>query len=57
LKILALRHQLGARRRPVKRPKLTAADRFFRAELSRFWIGWRSALVIVKPETVVEWHR
>jgi transposase InsO family protein len=25
--------------------------------LSRFWTGWRSALVIVKPETVIAWHR
>jgi len=23
----------------------------------RLWRGWRSALVIVKPETVVAWHR
>jgi hypothetical protein len=21
------------------------------------WSGWRSALVIVKPETVIAWHR
>jgi len=25
--------------------------------LSRVWQDWRSALVIVKPETVVAWHR
>ena len=25
--------------------------------LSRLWNGWRSALVIVKPETVIAWHR
>jgi len=24
---------------------------------SRFWHDWRSALVIVKPETVVAWRR
>jgi hypothetical protein len=41
----------------VKRPKLTAADRFLWARLSRYWTGWRSALVIVKPETVIAWHR
>jgi hypothetical protein len=43
--------------RSVKRPKLTAADRFLWTRLSRFWTGWRSALVIVKPETVIDWHR
>jgi len=41
----------------VKRPKLTAGDRYLWARLSRFWTGWRSALVIVKPETVLALHR
>jgi transposase InsO family protein len=41
----------------VKRPKLTSADGFLWAQLSQFWGGWRSALVIVKPETVIGWHR
>jgi transposase InsO family protein len=36
---------------------VTAADRFLWARLSRFWTGWRSALVIVKPETLIAWHR
>jgi putative transposase len=25
--------------------------------LSRIWTGWRSAIVIVRPETVIAWHR
>jgi putative transposase len=54
---LALRHQLGILRRSVKRPKLTAADRLFWAWLCEVWSDWRSALVIVKPETVIAWHR
>ena len=57
LEVLALRHQLNVLQRSVKRPKLTSADRFLWARLSRFWSGWRSALVIVKPETVIAWHR
>jgi len=57
LEILALRHQLCVLQRSVKRPKLTPADRFFWARLSQFWMAWRSALVIVKPETVIGWHR
>jgi len=55
---LALRHQIGVlQRSAMKRPKLTAADRFLWARLSAVWAGWRSALVIVRPETVIAWHR
>ena len=54
---LALRHQLGVLRRSVRRPKLTAADRLFWAWLCEVWSDWRSALVIIKPETVIAWHR
>jgi putative transposase len=57
VEIPALRHQLGVLQRSVKRPKLTAPDRFFWACLSKVWTDWRSALVIVKPETVIAWHR
>src|SRR5579864_5582097 len=55
---LALRHQIGVLRRSAKKqPKLTVADRVFWAWLSGAWADWRSALVIVKPETVIAWHR
>src|SRR6516164_2753907 len=57
IEVVALRHQLSVLQRSVQRPKLTAADRFLWARLSRFWTDWRSALVIVKPETVIAWHR
>ncbi|MEK7405822.1 MAG: hypothetical protein AAB225_12000 [Acidobacteriota bacterium] len=57
LENLALRHQLGVLHRSVKRPKLTAADRLFWAWLREVWGGWRSALVIVKPETIIAWRR
>jgi hypothetical protein len=39
------------------RLRLSRADRFLRVWLARFWSGWQSALVIVKPETVIAWHR
>ena len=39
------------------RPKLTLVDRLVWVWLSRIWSGWRSALAIVRPETVVAWHR
>ena len=54
---LALRHQLAVLRRSVKRPKLTSADRLLWAWLCKAWSDWRSSLLIVKPETVIGWHR
>jgi transposase InsO family protein len=57
LEIIALRHQLGVMQRSVKKPKLTLADRLLWAWLCELWKDWRSALVIVKPETVIGWHR
>lgn len=53
----ALRQQLEVLRRHVKRPQLRRADRVFWIWLSRRWPEWRSALVIVRPETVLRWHR
>src|SRR6266446_9159253 len=58
LENLALRHQIGVLHRFAgKRPKLNAGDRLLWICLSRLWRDWRSALAIVKPETVVAWHR
>ena len=58
LENLALRHQIVVRQRSVKnRPKLTAADRILWSWLCGIWSDWRSALVIVKPETIIAWHR
>jgi transposase InsO family protein len=58
LENLALRQQLGVLRRSApKRLKLTAADRIFWVWLRRVWSDWRSALMIVKPDTVIAWHR
>src|SRR6516164_4648437 len=55
---LALRHQIGVlQRSAAKRPKLAPADRLFWIGLSHLWRDWRSALAIVKPETVISWHR
>ena len=58
LEVLALRHQLQVlqRTRP-RRLRLANADRWLWAVLSSTWEGWRTALVIVKPETVIAWHR
>ena len=56
--ILALRHQIAVLQRSAKkRPRLTVTDRLLWVSLSRIWRHWRSTLVLVKPETVVAWHR
>ncbi len=53
VEIVALRHQIGVLRHSAKkRPTLTVAVRVFWAWLSGASADWRSALVIVKPETV-----
>ncbi len=58
LENVALRHQIGVLQRSAKkRPRLQAADRLLWVWLSRVWTDWRSSLVIVKPETVIAWHR
>ena len=57
IEVLALRHQLGVLKRSVKRPRLTNADRGLWVLLSRRWASWSDALIIVKPDTVIRWHR
>jgi putative transposase len=54
---LALRQQLATLKRKRQRPRLRRCDRIFWVLLKCLWRDWRSALAIVKPETVVRWHR
>src|SRR5262245_37830601 len=59
VEIIALRHQLIVlqRTQKPKRLVLNRNDRCLWVWLSRMWSGWRSTLLIVKPETVISWHR
>jgi len=57
LENLALRQQLAALKRRHPRPRLAAFDKLFWVLAPRFWSGWRQALLIVSPDTVVRWHR
>ena len=57
IEIFALRHQLSVLQRRVRRPRLHSTDRWLWILLSRVWANWRSTLMIVKPETVLAWHR
>jgi putative transposase len=54
---LALRQQLIVLHRKTKRPRLKTEDRVFWLWLARSWDGWRESLIVVKPATVVRWHR
>jgi len=54
---LALRQQLATYAQTRPKPRLRPLDRTFWVALFRFWPRWKEVLVIVKPDTVVRWHR
>ena len=56
--ILALRHQLAVcQKNAPRRLRLHRCDRLLWVVLYRFWSGWRRCLEIVRPDTVLRWHR
>src|SRR5438309_3174028 len=57
LEVLALRQQVAVLKRKRPRPVLNSWDRLFWTTLRHFWSRWSDVLVIVKPETVIAWHR
>jgi putative transposase len=57
IEVLALRQQLAIYQRSIPRPRLRLRDRLFWCWLSRLWSGWKDALVVVKPATVIAWRR
>ncbi len=54
---LLLRQQLAVLKETGIRPQLSRTDRFFWVLVSRIWPRWRDVLHIVRPETVIRWHR
>ena len=54
---LALRQQLATFALKGRKPRITPVDRAFWIFLSQTWSGWKDALVIVQPNTIVRWHR
>jgi len=58
LEVIALRHQLGVlkRQRPG-RARLFCADRLLWVLLYRIWPRAIDAMILVKPTTVLQWHR
>jgi putative transposase len=57
LENLALRQQLAMYRRRRLKPAARWPDRLFWVGLRRLWPDWASALVVVRPATVIGWHR
>src|SRR5258705_6339108 len=57
LENLALRQQLAALKRQRPGPRLAVLDKVFWVLARMFWSGWKQALIVVSPETVVRWHR
>jgi len=57
LEVLALRQQIAVLKRKRRRPMLSRLDRLFWIMLRMVWPRWSDVLDIVKPATVVTWHR
>jgi len=57
LEILVLRHQLAVLRRQTPRPRLESADRALLAAASRVLPRGRWSCFLVRPETLLRWHR
>jgi hypothetical protein len=57
LEILVLRHQLTVLRRQTPRPRLEPADRALLAAISRILPRTRWSCFLVKPKTLLRWHR
>jgi putative transposase len=56
LENLALRQQLAVLKVRHPQPRFAAFDKLFWVMLCRLWPGWKQALILVQPETVVGWH-
>jgi hypothetical protein len=54
---LLLRQQLAVARRANPRPRLRRRDRLCWTVVRRLCAAWRRHLVLVRPETVLRWHR
>ena len=54
---LCLRQQLIILKRRRARPQLRDADRRFWILACQLFSGWSRSLIVVKPDTVVGWHR
>jgi putative transposase len=54
---LALRQLFAILTAKRRRPRMRAADRLFWVALRRLGPQWKEVVVVVRPDTVVRWHR
>ena len=54
---IALRQQLAVLKEKKPKPRIGITDRMFWVFLRKWYRGWKNHLIIVKPKTVIEWHR
>jgi hypothetical protein len=54
---LVLREQLAVLKRRHPRPHLGLLEKLSWVAARQFWSQWRQSLIVVKPETVIRWHR
>jgi putative transposase len=52
----ALRHQLTIYQTKKSKPKISDVDRSFWISLKKAWNKWMDHLIIVKPETIIDWQ-
>ena len=54
---ISLRQQLAMYKSGNAKPRITDVDRSFWIALKQSWVKWRDCLIIVKPETVIDWQK
>ncbi len=57
LENLALRQQLAVFKRRHPRTRLTFLDKLFWVTARQIWSDWNQFLIVVLPDTVIQWHR
>jgi putative transposase len=57
VEVLVLRHQLAVLRRQMSRPRLRRRDRLLMVALSRVLPRERWSAFLVRPQTLLRWHR
>jgi hypothetical protein len=57
IEIIFLRKQLEILNRNSKKVQVTRWDKLFFSTIISFFNNWEESLIIIKPETIIRWHR